>query len=372
MVRRIDVIATWVLVSVTGTSPADDLYRLSVQRLRQAREEIRTITARIRMETKDFSTGKTTVRICEWYQDGEAIRWKEVFDGPPVSPPPGVAADKMLPQQRTASTTEGVVADGRGTKLVAVKPLGKGPDRRLGSLFVPNGQDWGFANLWMRANFLVRDSPSLPLAEILDGPDWSGRATIVTNHGKKLVHLSSCGPKGGHILARLDPDNNYLVQRMMLCNDATGGERGPGIEFETTEFQRPTTSIAFPKRTVMRILAKDGPNRLMVQTDTLIDPIQINTALAASTFRLEIPRGVYVHDSIQNLDYTMGADGKPAADPPPVPHLPVPESSKVMAVNEPVDEDSSHWPWLVAVALVALVATAWRWTRRHRSIVPNH
>ncbi len=114
-----------------------------------------------------------------------------------------------------------------------------------------------------------------------------------------------------------DPSANWLVRAVSYTGHKKTGGRPMTCRLEVTRFREVAPTVFFPVVVERHLAEADKPSRLLY-TATVSNVI-VNRALPARTFELRFPAGTTVYNRIEGIQFEIGADGRPASRPEPIP-----------------------------------------------------
>jgi hypothetical protein len=177
-----------------------------------------------------------------------------------------------------------------------------------------------------------------------------------------------------HLTIRLDPQSNYLVQRVIMTCTPKADRKEVRRDYEVLRFKEVAPGVYFPEHVAHRI-SIDGTERQV--NEIKITNLRVNTPLPADSFRLAYARGVRVIDRVKGAEYLVDVDGTPITpvSPRPKSFLPPPrqvDQQKGRATSELAETKEepgiATW-WILPLSFAFLgVAAVVALTRSRRTI----
>jgi hypothetical protein len=363
------VVACFALQGLRASEAGDDLLQIAVAGHRQAVESIRSIHARMRIETswQDEKTGKvlSISRRGEWWQLGSKCRWKELLVERGTSPKLSKTGDLLKQTVDRETDTDGAIVDGLQTELISRRQSDGFADTGA-VLEVPENEQATFVDLWSRGAFMVQDGPRLTVLQLLEHRDWVKSIELAHVGGLRCLHATCARPDGLNVEVWLSIEHGFLVNRM-LVGRATFAPGTRFIEYETDSFQDCGDQVFFPRHSVMRIYHEgDAPGKPTGGvTNTDFDNLSANEGIPDEVFRVVIPEGTRTIDKRNKTVFVMGTDGAPSPSHPIEPLITLSNSQQVAVASS---ESRSWLTWFIIVAIVTVAAglVIWRTTVRAR------
>jgi hypothetical protein len=236
---------------------------------------------------------------------------------PPGRPSSVFRADYLRSPEATRvyelNTTGGVVRDvvyRAGTqKAVLGERTKTATNKKLSGVITGEDEVVTDMDVWSRALFYLPHE-RLTLDEILGRDHTVLDASKGTGGGKKWLRVDFRSSKGFHYKVRLDPEVNYLIDRVDSIYTRIDPDKPTEVrsEFVVTSFKEVLPAVFFPETIVSKQFAR---GRLEVTHTIEITDIRLNQQPAAGSFDLVFPPGTYVTDKIRGTTYRAGGDQAP-------------------------------------------------------------
>jgi hypothetical protein len=293
----------------------------------------------------EYIDGRVTVSSpLEYWRAGDAIRAKW--------------------QQDAHNWSDTVVKDMRDVTLSR-----SGENRSPAGNIIPDtGNVGGISNPWSNAlfQFMNIDTPAtkpvrpVPFSDLV-ADNKTKRAERVRDGQDEAVVVEL---EKGRLVREFwfDPRRNYLIKKLVAKSDQ--GE----ATWEVVGFKEAAPGVYFPEAMVIKAY-KAGALQ-STRTATFAD-IRVNMTIPESTFRLDFPPNIEVHDLIQGKKFITDASGRPSGAGVDLPHPPPPTSPGHPVVPRTVTKsEPTHWTaWVLpaSAGILAVGGGAWgvrRWRTR--------
>jgi hypothetical protein len=303
-------------------------------------ESIRTLYCRVTRSAPVTEWGAEPAATMEYWWSAGSVRLRSQL--------PGQLSDSVFHEQTARSLLKGRDPQGRERS-------------HYGITRVEAGQTLGPSDPW-RHGLLKLCGPAgwpLTLDELLRTRHKLSHIKRETVNGCELIVVGlsidfSTGAVGNFEIA-FDPQLNYLARR--LTGTFSGAPAGADRrESEVLQFREVAPAMYFPEHSETRFYKGD---QVVSHEIVQFSDVRINAQLPPDIFKLPIPPGATVHDSIEGNSYTADADGNAVGPKRPLPNL-APLQAGAMQ-TETLEEHKSRMRWILPGALAVLLLGCSLW-----------